>query len=150
MTQNDISFEGVPRIPGITDMPATLTTSFDHPKGFELPEALNPEIHPLSASIAGRGEMRDLSFVDGLTLTLASRAEGAPEAIVVATYERTSEGLVGRTVYMETDTKSDVLSYWDTDGAYYDVTLWGMLPESAWSIDVTVAFSGRISVSSSD
>ncbi len=150
VTQSDIAFEGVPRIPGITDVSTTLSTSFDHPKGFELPEFFNPELHPLSASIEGRGGMQDLSFIEGLSLTLSSRGEGAPPSSVVASYERTSEGLVGRVVNMQTDNDSDVLSYWSTKAAYYDVTLWGVLPEDAWAIDVTVAFSGRISVSSSD
>jgi len=150
VTQSDIAFPGVPRIPGFTDRPSSVTRSFDHPGGFDLPEAFNPELHPLSASIAGRGEMQDLSFIEGLSLTLSSRAEGAPEGIVVASYERTSVGFVGRVVALETDYDSDVLSYWTTDSAYYDVTLSGMLPENDWAIDVTVAFSGKLSISSSD
>jgi hypothetical protein len=148
MTQSDVGFDGVPRIPGLPSETGTLRTSFDHPKGFELPGFFNPELYPLSANITGLGDMRDLTFVEGLTLTLASRAEDGPPPRVVATYERSAGGNVGRVVELETDGDSDVLTYWSTQRAFYDVEIWGILPEQAWAIDVNVAFSGSISVSS--
>jgi hypothetical protein len=150
LTQSDVGFDGVPRIPGVPSATGTLRTSFDHPKGFDLPEFFNPELYPLSASITGLGDMRDLTFVEGLTLTLSSRAEDGPPPRVMATYERGSGGAVGRVVEMDTDGDSDVLTYWSTQSAFYDITIWGDLPEQAWAIDVNVAFSGSISVSSSD
>jgi hypothetical protein len=149
VTQSDVEFLGVPRIPGITDTSQTLTTSFDHPKGFELPDFMNPELRPLAATITGRGTMNDLSFLEGITLTLSSRAADAPPALVVANYERRDMG-VGRVVPLETDSDADVLKYWSTEDAYYEVRLWGMLPENDWAIDVAVSFAGELSVSSSD
>jgi hypothetical protein len=149
VTQSDIAFEGVPRIPGFTDFSMTVTTSFEHPEGFDLPEFLNPKLRPLTGSITGVDDM-DLSFLEELTLTLASRAEDAPPPTVLASYVRTSAGLVGRVVQMETDRDSDVVEYWSTKDAYYDVTLSGLLPEDAWAIDVSIAFAGQLSVSSSD
>jgi hypothetical protein len=152
VTRNDIAFMGVPRIPGITDGSHTVSTTFDHPKGFELPDFLNPELRALSANITGRGDMEDLSFLDGMTLTLASRSQGAPPPTVVASYERDpgSTGFVGRVVQLEIDEDSNVVEYWSTKNAYYDVTLWGTLPDADWSIDFSMAFTGHFSVSSSD
>ena len=150
VTRSDVAFEGVPVIPGITDVSQTVSTSFDHPTDFELPESLNPELRPLSASVAGHGDLSDLSFLEGLSVTLSSRAPGAPEPRVLAYYERPASGDVGRTVRLQTNVESDVLSYWDTDQAFYEVTLWGVLPPEDWAIDVTFAFSGRISLSTSD
>ena len=63
----------------------------------------------------------------------------------VAQHELAQFGPAGQGPYLnlvvalETDYDSDVLSYWTTDSAYYDVTLSGMLPENDWAIDVTVA-----------
>lgn len=147
VTRSDVAFEGVPVIPGITDTTQTVSTSFDHPSDFTLPDGLNPELRPLSASISGSGDMSDLSFLEGLSVTLSSRAPDAPEPMVLAYYERPSSGQAGRVVKLQTDNDSDVLGYWDTEQAYYDVTLWGVLPEDDWAIDVTFAFSGSISVS---
>ncbi len=150
VTRSDVGFQGVPVIPGITDVTQTVSASFDHPSDFELPDALNPELRPLSASVAGHGDLSDLSFLEGLQVTLSSRAPGAPEPRILAYYERPARGEVGRRVSLQTDVESDVLSYWDTDQAFYDVTLWGILPSEDWAIDVTFAFSGSISVSTSD
>jgi hypothetical protein len=147
VTRSDVGFDGVPVIPGYTDVTQTLSTSFDHPSDFELPSGLNPELRPLSASVSGAGDMQDLSFLEGLEVTLSSRAPGAPEPFVLAYYERPTSGGVGRVVNLLTNTSSDVLSYWDTKEAYYDVKIWGILPPEAWAIDVTFAFSGSISVS---
>jgi hypothetical protein len=147
--QSDVAFVGVPRIPGITDTNQTLTTSFDHPKGFELPDFMNPELRPLGASITGRGTMNDLSFIEGVTLTLSSRAPDAPPPLVVANYQ-SSDTDVGRVLPLETANDADVLEYWTTEDAYYEVSLWGVLPENDWAIDVTVSFAGELSVSSSD
>jgi hypothetical protein len=150
VTRSDVEFLGVPLVPGITDVDQTVSSTFDHPSDFELPDALNPELHPLSASIEGRDDMRDLSFLDKMTVTLSSRAPNAPEPILLASYERVGNGSVGRVIELDTDSNSDVLSFWDTKEAYYDITLWGTLPEQDWSVDVTFAFSGRLSISSSD
>ncbi|HTV21610.1 MAG TPA: hypothetical protein VMG12_23135 [Polyangiaceae bacterium] len=147
MTRTDLEFEGVPVIPGITDVSQTLNATFDHPADFELPDGLNPELRPLYVNVSGHGEMDDLSFLEGLEVKLSSRAPGAPEPEVLAYYERPASGEAGKIVHMQTNKNSDVLSYWDTQEAFYDVKLWGTLPPEAWAIDVTFAFSGSISVS---
>lgn len=147
VTRSDVEFEGVPLVPGITDVSQTLNTSFDHPSDLELPDGLNPELRPRSVSISGRDDMNDLSFLEGLEITLSSRAPGAPEPVVLAYYERPASGRAGRVVHLQTNKKSDVLSYWDTKQAYYDVEIWGILPPEDWAVDVTFAFSGSISVS---
>jgi len=147
VTRTDLEFEGVPVIPGITDVSQTLNATFDHPADFELPDGLNPELRPLYVNVSGHGEMDDLSFLEGLEVKLSSRAPGAPEPEVLAYYERPASGEAGKIVHMQTNKNSDVLSYWDTQEAFYDVKLWGTLPPEAWAIDVTFAFSGSISVS---
>jgi len=144
VTRSDVEFEGVPSIPGVTDTTQEVTAEFEHPSDFELPEDLNPELRPLSAEITARGDMRSLSFLEGLRVTLSSRAPDAPPPLVVASYEKES-GTVGKVVDLQINPESDVLSYWDTDQAYYEVTLWGVLPEQDWSIDVSFSFSGRLS-----
>jgi len=146
VTQTDIAFSGLPHIPGI-DLPNTVTTSFDHPDGLSLPDSLNPQLHALSGSITARGAMQDLSFLEGLTLSIASRADGAPAPQVVASYARPSPAFPGPVIRLVTDGDANMLEYWSTKDAYYEVTLWGSLPEEDWAIDVTVSFAGEISVS---
>jgi hypothetical protein len=147
VTQSDIAFDGVPLIPGVTDVSTTLETTFDHPQGLGLPDALDPKLYPISASVTARDDMKDLSFLEGLSLTLASHADGAPEPRKMATYARKGSGSVGKVIQLVTDNDTNVLDYWDTKKAYYDVKIWGVLPQEAWAIDVTVSFSGELSIS---
>lgn len=146
VTQSDVAFEGAPRIPGFAPIDE-LTTSFDHPEGFGLPEYFNPELYPTEVKVMARGDMQDLSFLSEVTLTLASRAEDAPPERVVASYEKVGSDVVGRQLDLSPDTEADVLEYWGTKEAYYRMTLRGEdLPEQAWAVDVIVEFRGRLSV----
>lgn len=148
VTQSDVRFDATPQIPGLPDQEAEIENSFDHPKGFGLPQYFDTELYPISAVITGRGNMTNLSFVSRITLTLASRAEDAPPDKVVATYERIGSTPAGRAIRLETASDADVLEYWATKSAYYDIKLWGELPVDAWAIDIQVVFSGNVSVAS--
>jgi hypothetical protein len=144
VTRTDIEFLGVPNIPGA---PEEVSTRFEHPSDFEIPDDLNPKLRPIGASVTGRDNMDDLSFLRMLRITLSSEAPGAPPTRTLAYYERPTSGRAGRTIKLQTNVDSDVLSYWDTDQAYYEVTLAGTMPTEDWSIDVTFSFDGSISVS---
>jgi hypothetical protein len=147
VTQTDVAFDGVPRLPGVSDVTTTLETEFDHPKGAGLPDMLDPELYPLSGQVKARGTMTDLSFIEDLKLTLSSRSADAPPPRVVASYHRSSAN-AGRTLPLQTDNDQDVLEYWSTKNAFYDLEISGVLPEDAWAVDVVVSFSGKLSISS--
>ncbi|HKO89689.1 MAG TPA: hypothetical protein VJU61_00960 [Polyangiaceae bacterium] len=148
VTQTGVGFDGVPRVPGVTDVTTSLETQFDHPSGMELPDFLDPELHPLSAQVAATGSMEDLSFIESLTLTLTSRSPDAPPPRVVASYERPAAGTVGKVISLRTDRDSDVLKYWGKEGAFYDLAVSGILPQDNWAVDVSFSFSGHLSISS--
>ena len=149
VTQSDVAFDGVPRVPGLTDVTTTLQTQFDHPKGFALPDMLDPELYPLSARVQARDGMENLGFIQEIKLTIASRSPDAPPPIVVASYRRTgSNAASGKQIELQTDSDSDVLSYWETKNAYYDLEVSGVLPENNWAVDVVFSFSGKLSISS--
>jgi len=147
ITQSDIAFDGVPRLPGLSDVTTTLKTEFDHPKGAGLPDMLDPELYPLSGQVKARGDMQDLSFIEDLKLTLSSRSSDAPPPRVVASYHR-SNSSTGRVLQLQTDNDQDVLQYWSTKNAFYNLEISGVLPEDAWTVDVVVSFSGKLSISS--
>jgi hypothetical protein len=148
VTQTGVGFEGVPRLPGVNDVTTSLETQFDHPDGMELPDFLDPELHPRWAKVTAQDGMADLAFIDSLTLTLTSRSPDAPPPRVVASYERASHGTIGKTIDLHTDRDSDVLEYWGKEGAFYDLAVSGILPQDHWAVDVTFSFSGQLSISS--
>jgi hypothetical protein len=82
-----------------------------------------------------------------LKLTLASRSSDAPPPRVVASYHRTGAG-TGRLLQLKTDNDQDVLEYWSTKNAFYNLEVSGVLPEDGWAVDVVVSFSGKLSISS--
>jgi hypothetical protein len=65
----------------------------------------------------------------------------------VAHYQRGASGSVGKEIDLDIDSNADVLDYWNTKSAYYTVKLYGVLPQDAWAIDVTVSFAGQLSIS---
>ena len=148
VTQSDVAFDGVPRVPGLSDVTTTLQTSFDHPKGLGLPDMLDPELYPLSARVQARGTMENLSFLQEIKLTLASRDPEAPPPVVVANYRRTGNASAGKTIQLQIDSDPDVLAYWETKDAFYDLEVSGVLPENSWAVDVIFSFSGKLSISS--
>lgn len=148
VTQSDVAFDGVPRVPGLTDVTTTLQTQFDHPKGLGLPDMLDPELYPLAAQVQARGSMESLGFIQEIKLTIASRADDAPPPVVVASYRRNGSSASGKSIQLKTDSDSDVLAYWETKDAFYDLEVSGVLPEDSWAVDVIFSFSGKLSISS--
>lgn len=144
ITQSEITFEGVPQIAGIT-VPTALTTSFDHPEGFDLPEFLDPELRPLGARIIARDTSQDLAFIESLSLTIASRSPDGPEPTVIASYTREDTGEINA-IDILANSEADILQYWDTETAFYQLSVNGELPVEAWGVDVVVKFAGSLSV----
>ena len=66
----------------------------------------------------------------------------------VASYRQTGNTAAGKVIHLDIDTDSDVLEYWNTKNAYYQLEISGVLPENTWAVDVVVSFSGKLSISS--
>jgi hypothetical protein len=148
VTESDLEFQGIPAELSALDDSPTLTTRFEHPSDFDLPDFLNPELHVVNASMRAEDGVTDLSFVRSLKLVLGSDAPGAPPAVVMAEYQRRSGQTVGSVLNIEADSDVDVLQHWETGEAYYELTLSGDgMPSRDWSVEVTVKFSGSIDVS---
>jgi hypothetical protein len=148
VTESDLQFQGIPAELSALDESPTLTTRFEHPADFDLPDFLNPELHVVRASMRAEDGISDLSFVRTLKLVLGSDGPNAPAPVVMAEYERRSGQVVGEVLNIDADHDVDVIEHWQTGEAYYELTLSGDgMPSSDWSVQVTVKFSGSIDVS---
>lgn len=148
VTESDLQFQGVPEALSELDDTPTLTTRFEHPSDFDLPEFLNPELRVTRASMRAEGGVTDLSFVRSLRLMLGSDGPGAPPPVVMAEYQRLGGARVGNVLEISPDRGVDVIQHWQTGEAYYELTLSGDgMPSRDWSVAVTVQFSGSIDVS---
>jgi hypothetical protein len=148
VTESDLQFQGVPEALSELDDSPTLTTRFEHPSDFDLPDFLNPELRVRSASMRVEDGVSDLSFVRSLRLVLGSDAPNAPAPVVMAEYQRLGGARVGDVLEISPERDVDVLQHWETGEAYYELTLSGDgMPSRDWSVAVTVQFSGTIDVS---
>ena len=125
-----------------------LTTSFDHPyEGFEIPENVRSELRPTGASLRAGAAVADLSFLSGFEVVIGSRDPSAPPPAVVFEYRRVGADAVGPLIEVVPVDRPNVLDYWKTGAAYYELTVIGELPEEKWSVDVSVQFSGQVQLS---
>jgi hypothetical protein len=148
VTESDLQFQGVPEVLSELDDSPTLTTRFEHPSDFDLPDFLNPELRVTYASMSVEEGVPDLSFVRSLRLVLGSDGPNAPPPVVMAEYQRLAGARVGETIEASPERGIDVIEHWETGEAYYELTLSGDgMPSRDWSVAVTVQFSGSIDVS---
>jgi hypothetical protein len=124
-----------------------ITVRFEHPyDAVDIPEGVDSELRPTRGTIVAASGVDDLSFLSGFRLSIGSTAPEAPPPAVVFEYQRQGDGPAGPTIDVSPTGSSNVIDYWETNGAYYELTVRGDLPERLWTVDVAVEFSGKVSV----
>lgn len=124
-----------------------ITVRFDHPyEGVDLPEGVDSELRPTGATMTAASGVGDFSFLSAFSVTVGSTAPEAPPPAVVFEYQRQGDGPVGHSIDISPAGSPNVLDYWETTGAYYELTVRGDLPELSWAVDVVIEFSGKVSV----
>jgi hypothetical protein len=118
MTRRALTFEGVPGAEQGGPMARTVT--FAHPY-----DALH------------------LSFLQGFTLVIASKDPSAPEPVQVFDYTRDDAESPGPELRAVASSSPNVFDYWKTGSTEYTMTVYGQLPEQAWTVDVVVGFRGK-------
>lgn len=142
VTESDLAFEAMP----VAGLNATLTTRFDQPGELDLPEFMNPSLHVTGVTITAAEGVSDLSFLEGLTVTLDAESPDAPPPEEMASYERGPGQTTTPVLRIAADETVDVVDHWRTGQAFYEIKLWGSLPDRPWAIDVAVQFNGKIEI----
>ncbi len=124
-----------------------ITVRFDHPyEGVDLPAGVNSELRPTGVMLTAASGVSDFSFLRAFSVTIGSTAPEAPPPAVVFEYQSQGDGPVGHSIDISPARSPNVLDYWETTGAYYELTVRGDLPELLWAVDVAIEFSGKLSV----
>lgn len=144
VSQIGVEIRGVPNPNGVI---TTTRTRFDHPVGFEVPKVLDASLFPRSARAVSSNEQADLSFVEEFTLLLASRSDENLRSEQIAHYQRSPEQS-GEMLLLEipTNNQFNVVEYWASGDAYYELVVRGQLPESNWVLDVVAEFEGNLAL----
>ncbi len=137
-------------IPGVEAQRGLSSSSvrFDHPLGVVVPEFFEAELRPLGATASIVDGVDSLDFLRKLSLSLGTRRtsdedEELPRADL-GRYERDADDLPGASLTIVAAEPVDVVRYWSTGEAYYELELSGELPKRDWTLDVEAEFRGAL------
>lgn len=82
----------------------------------------------------------DLDFIQGLELSM-KRGRTSTQTRLLS-YRRPENSAGERNLTMPVHDSPNAADLWETNDTVYALTVWGVLPERAWVVDVTVSFTG--------
>lgn len=142
VTQHDIGFEGVPFGGALGDL--STGKSFTQERPLELPEVLDSSVQAVKVELRAKTGIKNFDFLRALRITMAPKGSTA-EPIELINYERKAGAAGGPTLSIPSKNPVNILEQWKTDSAVFNVQVVGTLPEQAWTIDMSVHFSGKVS-----
>ena len=143
VTQHGLVFDGTRLASGQT---VSATQSFTHEHSpLNLPAGVDSDIRVTEVTLTAGQGTDDLSFIEGLFVVLKTSPQDSEQSHVILSYERQGEQSVGRVLSVPTQYQPNLADAWRTNAGVYELTVWGKLPERAWSVDVTIAFTGSFS-----
>jgi hypothetical protein len=144
VTRENLTFQALPDVVP-TETEITVKQSFAYDQSpVDLPNSITTNMRATEVTVTVRHGATDLSFVHFLTLTL-SKPGSATQTII--DYARSNTQPVGASITVPVQGSEDALNPWEAQDSTFEVTATGTLPRQAWSIDVTVKFSGSFSYS---
>jgi hypothetical protein len=141
VTQRGIVFPGVAGSDVSGDQSMAKSFSQQHDK-IALPDGVNSDVRTLSVKLHATAGVRDLSFIHHLRVTMS--ANDGSEAMELGVYEPATGATVGNDINLTTLNPINIFDAWNTESATFTLEVVGALPETDWTGDVIVHFSGRV------
>lgn len=142
VTQHDIGFEGVPFSAAVGDVATHM--SFAQKRPIDLPAALDSSVQAVKVELRAKKGIENFDFLRILRISMR-QADNKGDAIELIDYVKTAGSKVGATLTIPSKNPINILEQWKADSAIFDVEVAGTLPEKAWTIDLSVHFSGKLS-----
>lgn len=141
VTQHDVTFEGIPLGSRLGEVATHLTFVQDRP--LDLPKALDSTVKAVKVELHARKGIQNFDFLHALRITMTPK--GSNEAIELVDYEKAPGAPSSATLSIASKNPVNILEQWKADTATFNVDVAGILPEKAWSLDLSVHFSGKVS-----
>jgi hypothetical protein len=145
VTQRAIAFQGLPGGSQLGEVSVTQSftlTSDD----LSWAKDLNSEVYAYEVELKAVGAVQDLSFIHYAHITMADGSDGATTSPVeIVNYERPENASPSPVIDAKTLYPINVSEVWAAKKVVITMVLAGVFPEVAWSADVTVHMSGKIS-----
>jgi hypothetical protein len=142
VTQHDIAFEGVPFGASLGDV--STGKSFTQERPLDLPKALDSTVQAVKIELHAKTGIKDFAFLRALRITMAPTG-GTTPAVELINYEKKDGAVIGATLSIPSKNPVNILEQWKADSAIFNVEVAGTLPSEAWTIDMSVHFSGKVS-----
>jgi len=126
--------------------PVSVTVRFDSPyEPVELPSGVDSELRPDSLTLTSTSGIADLSVIDSFQVRIGATDPTAPPPALLFDRQSPFDSLSGTQLVATTELHPNVLDYWTKEGAWYELTVTGALPDHVWIADLEVTFSGTAS-----
>lgn len=143
VTQKNLSFQGAGQwgsLPGDVSAEQSFTLSGDN---LSWVKDLNSEVYVTQVDFRATGGVEDLSFIRYAHVTMAD-AENQWTPVVVLDYMRPDDQAPTAVLTAKTLYPVDVSNVWKGEKVLVSIALAGTLPDKAWTADVTLHLSGKI------
>lgn len=137
--RQDVKFEAAPGIAG--DQSQTVSFDLVHAR-LDPPSGLRPELHATEVVVTARSGVTDLSFVRTARLTM-NVDSGNAVPVEIVSYQHSGGSPTGADIHAPCN-QVDISDKWRSEKAVFTLEVAGQMPQRAWSVDVTVRFSGRV------
>jgi hypothetical protein len=141
VTEHDISIAGVPRAGQTGDVAGHVSFTQTLPN-LGLPKGVASNVDAAKIEFMAKTGISDFSFLQALRVTMTPN--GSPAPIELINYEKAAGAVVGKTLSVDSLNAVDILKDWK-DKAVFDIQFAGALPETAWTVDMSVHFNGKFS-----
>jgi hypothetical protein len=122
----------------------TIVQEFAYANSPALPENISADMRATQVTLRLRKGAENLTFLHAAALTV-SRPESTPE--LVFEYNADSTLAAGDSVSVPIRTSSDSLNPWSVATAIFELTVTGVLPTHAWYADISIKYTGSLSLS---
>jgi len=142
VTEKGVSFRGVGGGGGHGEVSATQTFALDS-ENLSWVKDLNSKVYLTQIELRATGGTKDLGFIHYAQVVMAGDHDTKPVTLV--DYVRPEPHGELPVLTARTPAPVDISAVWTAEKVWVTVTVAGRLPERAWTVDVTLRLSGKLS-----
>lgn len=142
VTQHGISMAGIPGASALGDVSTHLTFTQSLPD-LNLPKDLDSSVKAVKVDLVAQSGIANFDFLKSMRITMSPSGSAAPTELI--NYEKSGGAMTGKTLSIDSLNPVNILQQWKANSAVFDIQVAGQLPSAAWTMDLTVHFSGSVS-----
>ena len=144
VTQHGIRFDGVPFGSKLGEVSITRTFVLSG-EALSFAKNLNSEVYATEVTITPVAPLTDLSFIHSARVMMSSSSSSTPIAPAeLINYDRAGAPVSLPELTVKTLYPVDVTELWAAEKTTITLTISGVLPETAWGVDLTLRLGGKI------